>query len=188
VALADDSTNTNAFPLFNLATIDAMNGEYKRAVEGFSKSIDNAPAFTDAFVTHLDLYFNKHYTITDSSLYRSFRDEAFVLDIQYLGYASILYCFIRDAHQLNDEKLVDQVFSRMFNFKDEDMLTWYHHACFDALKKNKVAALNSLEKSLKLGFGNYFMLTSDDDLAFIRNEPEFKEMLKRYFPDRPGKK
>ena len=61
----------------------------------------------------------------------------------------------------------------MLNYKDHDVFTWYHHACYRSLKQDKNAALESLEKSLKLRFGNYFMLTSDDDLAFVQAEPEF---------------
>jgi len=42
-------------------------------------------------------------------------------------------------------------------------------------------ALESLEKSLKLGFGSYFQLMNDADLDFIRQLPEFKALLRQYF-------
>ncbi|MBL0273731.1 MAG: hypothetical protein IPQ06_11825 [Chitinophagaceae bacterium] len=114
---------------------------------------------------------NKHYTVKDSSLYREFRDKAFQYDLQYLGYLSVLYCFMRDSILINSTKAFDYIFPELFNFKDESVFTWYHHACYKALIADKQTALESLEKSLKLGFGTYFMLTSDDDLASIRNEP-----------------
>ncbi|MBK9569338.1 MAG: tetratricopeptide repeat protein [Chitinophagaceae bacterium] len=180
--LARSLDTTNAFPIFNLATIDAVKGDYRTAINGFAKSIDYAPAFTEAFVTHFDLYLNKHYTVTDSSLYREFRDKAFQYDLQYLGYLSVLYCFMRDSILINSTKAFDYIFPELFNFKDESVFTWYHHACYKAVIADKKTALESLEKSLKLGFGTYFMLTSDDDLASIRNEPEFKALLIKYFP------
>ena len=62
--------------------------------------------------------------------------------------------------------------------------TWYHHACWKSLSKDKTATLESLEKAMKLGFGDYFMLTSDNDLSFIRATPEFSAMMKKYFPDK----
>lgn len=70
----------------------------------------------------------------------------------------------------------------MFEYKDFDVYTWYHHACYKSLIKDKATALASLEKSLKLGFGNYFMLVSDNDLNYIRSFKEFKALLLKYFP------
>jgi tetratricopeptide (TPR) repeat protein len=180
--LAVDSTDP--FPHFNLATIDAVNGEYRNAIYKFATSIDYSPAFKDAFVTHLELYYNKKYTVTDSSAYLEFKKKSFVFDLQHLGYTSILYCFLRDAELQNDTARIQLVFSRLFNTKDHDVYTWYHHACSKALKQDKKTALESLEKSLKLGFGNYFLLTSDDDLSLLRDSPEFKALLKKYFPDK----
>ena len=180
LSMAADSSN--AFPHFNLATIDAINGDYRSAINGFAKSIDYSPSFTEAFVTHLDLYFGKSYTITDSSQYREFRDKSFQFDMQYAGYMSVLYCFIRDTVLFSSTAGFDYIFPEMFNYKDHDVFTWYHHACYKALKKDKMAALESLEKSLKLGFGTYFMLASDNDLAFIRDAPEFKNLIQKYFP------
>ncbi|MEO6612116.1 MAG: caspase family protein [Chitinophagaceae bacterium] len=180
LALAADSTN--AFPHFNLATIDAVNGDYRKAINGFARSIDYAPSFTEAFVTHLELYFNKTYTVTDTKLYKEFQAKSYQFDLQYVGYLSVLYCCIRDTTLLHNTKAFDYVFPQMFHYKDNDVLTWYHHACYKALIKDKKTALESLEKSLKLGFGNYFMLTSDNDLAFIRDSPEFNALLRQYFP------
>jgi tetratricopeptide (TPR) repeat protein len=180
LALASDSTN--AFPHFNLATIDAVNGDYRKAINGFARSIDYAHSFTEAFVTHLELYFNKTYTVTDNKLYKEFQAKSYQFDLQYVGYLSVLYCCIRDTSLLYNTKVFDYVFPQMFHYKDNDVLTWYHHACYKAIIKDKKTALESLEKSLKLGFGNYFMLTSDNDLAFIRDTPEFKALLHQYFP------
>jgi hypothetical protein len=50
------------------------------------------------------------------------------------------------------------------------------------MKKDKTGALKSLEKSLELGFGSYIQMVSDADLDFIRMEPEFNQLLKKYFP------
>jgi tetratricopeptide (TPR) repeat protein len=180
LALAVDSTN--AFPIYNLATLDAINGDFGKAANGFAQAIDNSPSFTQAFVTHLDLYFNKTYAIKEGPLYQAFSRKSFLFDMQYLGYTSLLYCFMRDSVSLHSKKPFEFIFPRLFEFKDFAVFSWYHHACYKALLKDKAGALQSLEKSLKLGFGTYFMLVSDNDLSFIRSSKEFKALLLKYFP------
>ena len=136
----------------------------------------------------MEIYFNKHYNVSDSGLYKDFKKKAFLFDLQYAGYLSILYCYLRDERLAGMTDKLELIFSRMFNYKDYDVLTWYHHACYEALKNDKNVALENIEKALKLGFGNYFMLTSDNDLALIRDTPEFKVLLEKYFPDKAGNK
>ena len=70
----------------------------------------------------------------------------------------------------------------MKNYKEYDVYTYYHYACYKCLQKSQTEALENLEKSLALGFGNYFMLTSDEDLEYIRSTPQFIGLLKKYFP------
>ncbi|MEO7394058.1 MAG: hypothetical protein ABIU11_03900, partial [Chitinophagaceae bacterium] len=77
---------------------------------------------------------------------------------------------------------IDFLFEQLFIYKDHDVYTWFHHACYKALKQDKKDALECIEKALKLGFGNYFILTADNDLAFIRDTPEFKLLMTTYFP------
>ncbi|MGQ0738758.1 MAG: TPR end-of-group domain-containing protein, partial [Bacteroidota bacterium] len=79
---------------------------------------------------------------------------------------------------------VDFLFDQLFFFKQHEALTWFHHACYKALKNDKAGALKSLEKSLRLGFGGYFQLMSDKDLDFIRDSQEFKALAGQFFP--PG--
>src|SRR5205085_9430966 len=126
---------------------DATNGNYRKAIQGFAKSIDYSPSFTEAFVTHLDLYFGKHYNITNQELFREFSNKSNQFDIQYIGYLSVLYCFIRDTTLINNVAAFDYVFPQMFHYKEFDVLTWYHHACYKALIGDKKTALESLEKS-----------------------------------------
>jgi len=180
ITLAEDSTNP--FPLFNLATLDALDRNFEKAANGFAKAIDNSTAFNEAFVTHLELYFNKTYTVKDSSLYYVFSRKTFMFEMQYIAFNSLLYCFMRDSVSLHTNQVFEYIFPKMFAFKDYDMFTWYHHACYKALLNDKTAALQSLEKALKLGFGTYFLLVADNDLAPIRNTKEFKALLLKYFP------
>lgn len=72
----------------------------------------------------------------------------------------------------------------MKNYKEYAVYTYYHYACYKSLQKKQSEALENLQKSLELGFGNYFILTSDEDLDYIRNTPGFTALLKKYFPDK----
>jgi hypothetical protein len=114
--------------------------------------------------------------------------KSFTYNIQYVSYISILYSYIRIPGRIDSTRNIDFLFEQLFSYKPYEAQTWFHQACYKALKNDKAGALESLEKSLKSGFGNYFMLTCDNDLASIRNEPAFKAMVQKYFPQKPVEK
>jgi hypothetical protein len=100
----------------------------------------------------------------------------------------MLYTYIRVPGLIDSTRNVNFLFDQLFNYKTHDDLTWFHNACYKAMKKDTAGALESLEKSLKLGFGNYFMLTCDNDLAILRDIPEFKALVQQYFPEQNKKR
>ena len=107
----------------------------------------------------------------------------------YFSYLSILYTYIRVPGLIDSTTAVDYVFEQLFTYKQYEATTWFHHACYKAMKKDKTGAIESLDKSLKLGFGSYYQLIGDKDLDFIRQTPEFNALLKKYFPgDKNNKK
>ena len=62
-------------------------------------------------------------------------------------------------------------------FKGNYNSAWYNLACVYSLNNNKEAALNTLEKSIKLGFIWYTTIVGDSDMINIRNEPRFAAMV-----------
>lgn len=56
-------------------------------------------------------------------------------------------------------------------------LTSYNLACFQALKGKKEDALANLEKAVAAGFANAPHMLKDDDLASLREEPKFMELV-----------
>jgi len=62
-------------------------------------------------------------------------------------------------------------------FKGNYNSAWYNLACVYSLNNNKEAALNTLEKSIKLGFIWYTTIVGDSDMANIRTEPRFTAMV-----------
>jgi tetratricopeptide (TPR) repeat protein/uncharacterized caspase-like protein len=183
--LARDST----FPIahFNMGVIEQKEGNPYNAIGQFNSTIIYATASLEGFITNMQLYFGKTYDTTDKTAYHEFARTSFVLNMQYASYLYVLYTYIRVPGRLDSTAKINFIFDQLFNYKPYQEFTWFHHACYKALKKDKAGALESLEKSLQLGFGNYFMLTCDNDLAFIRHTPEFKALLEKYFPGKPGK-
>lgn len=57
---------------------------------------------------------------------------------------------------------------------------YYDAACLYSRMKDKGNALKYLEKSLALGYKRFSHIEHDTDMDFIRNEPEFKELIERY--------
>ena len=186
IVTATDSVYPHAH--FNLGVIDAKEGNLAGAMDQFSLCIVNASTTLEGFITNMQLYFGKTYSAKDEKSYAVFKKKVYMVNMQYVSYVSMLYTYIRAPGFIDSTENINEVFDRMFNYKSEDVWTWYHHACWKALQKNKVTALESLEKSLKLGLGDYFMLLADDDLNFIRETQEFKLLMEKYFPDKGKKK
>lgn len=56
---------------------------------------------------------------------------------------------------------------------------WYNLACAQARAGNRRAALDSLERALELGLPRAEQIESDSDLAGLRDEPRFTELVAR---------
>jgi tetratricopeptide (TPR) repeat protein len=72
------------------------------------------------------------------------------------------------------------------NFKDftrlrpEDAEGYFHLAI--AQNQNAAQSILSFETSLKKGFNDYERIKSEKRLAALRSKPEYKMLLKEYFP------
>lgn len=184
--LSHDSTFS--FAHFNLGTIDQMDGNLRKAIHEFYLAAKNSPASLEGFISNLQLHFGKTYDTTDRLSYQKLAKESFIFNMQYVSYLSMLLAYIREPGHLDSTKVIDLFFDQqLFTYKSYEDFTWFQNACYKALRKDTTGALESLEKSLKLGFGNYFMLTCDNDLAILRDTPEFKALVQKYFPDKPAK-
>ena len=61
---------------------------------------------------------------------------------------------------------------------------YYNTACLASLDKKTKEALENLEISFQKGYKDYDHLQKDTDLDNIRNTDEYKQLLKKYFPDK----
>ena len=60
----------------------------------------------------------------------------------------------------------------------------YNTACCYSINKERSEALKYFEEALKGGWDDLNWIVNDTDLDPIRQEPEFKELMKKYFPDK----
>mgnify|MGYP001256499090 CR=1 FL=1 len=167
---------------FNLGVLDQRMGRETLAISRFLKTIQNAAGTLDGYVSNLPLYLGKQYDSTDAAGTAAFRRQSFSFNMQYLGYLSILYVYIRIPGLIDSTRQTDYLFEQLKNYKQHEALTLYHKACFYALKKNKELALSHLILSLEKGFGSAYQVRYDRDLDFIRNTDEFRMIIKEYFP------
>jgi len=65
----------------------------------------------------------------------------------------------------------------------DDNSVWYNLACSFSLCGKPSEAAAALEKAFELGFDDMELIASDSDLDNLRNEPVFKNLMKKYFPD-----
>ena len=65
----------------------------------------------------------------------------------------------------------------------DDNSVWYNLACSYSLCGKPPEAADALEKAVTLGFDDTELISSDSDLDNLRNEPVFKKLLEKYFPD-----
>ena len=179
-----DSTYT--FGHFNMGVIEEIEGNSQAAIFSFLKAIQNAPGTVEGYVTNLPLYFGKKFDTSDKTASEDFKKQMFTYNMQYLSYLSILYVYIRVPGLIDSSRQVNYLFDQMAQYKQHDMLTWYHKACYYSMKKDKKLALASLLQALDLGFGSLYQIKYDHDLDFIRDTPEFAVILKKYFPDQPA--
>ena len=177
-----DADSTEPFANFNLATVQLLEDSVQEAMSGFIRTVQYAPTFTEGFVTNLPLYFEKKYTATDKREIETFKLRSHTFNMQYLAYLSIFYAYMRTPGMITNTENINFLLDLLFNYKQHEALTWYHQACYKSMIKDNASAIQCLEKALKLGYGSYFTLKYDADLEHIRSTPEFKSLIKKYFP------
>ncbi len=71
---------------------------------------------------------------------------------------------------------VDQ---KLTQLEPDDMTIWYNLACSLAVLNRRDPALQALRRAIKLGYSDHEWMSRDQDLNSLRNDSEFKTLLKR---------
>jgi len=86
----------------------------------------------------------------------------------------------RKARSHWDKKAYDKAiaeYARILAHSPEDTTALYNTACGHALKGRKKQALGFLKKAVRAGFVNFAHIESDPDLASLREEAGYRELL-----------
>ena len=89
------------------------------------------------------------------------------------------------AGRYEDGLAVDRTLAEL---EPDDMTIWYNLGCSLALLKKREDALKALKHALELGFSDYEWMSRDPDLNSLREDGEFKRLLKRISSPAPKKK
>jgi Flp pilus assembly protein TadD len=68
--------------------------------------------------------------------------------------------------------------ARAIELSPNDPLMFYNAACFYANVGDKTHAIESLRNAVASGYGFYEWIKRDPDLASLRDEPEYVELMK----------
>ncbi len=68
--------------------------------------------------------------------------------------------------------------AKAIELSPDDPLMLYNAACFYSQMNEKKQAIQSLKDAITAGYGNYEWLIRDTDMDNLRDEPEFKEIIK----------
>jgi serine/threonine protein kinase/Tfp pilus assembly protein PilF len=86
--------------------------------------------------------------------------------------------YATDLAQVGEREEAKRQAAKAIELSPDDPLMLYNAACFYAQMGEKAAAIQSLKEAMAVGYGNFEWLHRDTDLDSIREEPEFKELIK----------
>ena len=94
----------------------------------------------------------------------------------YMEVIEILGCLYTDIGQIDDGLRMDM--------KAVKLMPWnptshYNLACSQALKGQTVKAIESLKKSIELGYDDLEWMLEDDDLLSLHGHTKFEELVKK---------
>lgn len=88
------------------------------------------------------------------------------------------------AGRYEDGLAVDRL---LVELEPDDMTIWYNLGCSLALLKKRDEALKALKHALELGFSDHEWMSRDPDLQSLRDDSDFKHLLKHLTSPIPNK-
>lgn len=86
-----------------------------------------------------------------------------------------------DAYTKNgryaDGLKIDQ---RLAKLKPDDPVIHYNLACSYSLLKMAGLGIDALKKAIDLGYRDFAFMEQDPDLAFVRKDPRYKELISKH--------
>jgi tetratricopeptide (TPR) repeat protein len=73
-----------------------------------------------------------------------------------------------------------QIDKRLIQLRPRDFLAHYNLACSLALLRRPDQALKALRRAVELGYRDFRYMHEDRDLASVRHDPRFKQLLREF--------
>lgn len=86
--------------------------------------------------------------------------------------------YATDLAQVGRKEEAKEQAAKAIELSPDDPLMLYNAGCFYAQMGDTKAAIQSLRDAIAVGYGNFEWLQRDTDLDSLRDEPEFKELIK----------
>ncbi len=161
-----------AFGYYRRGWFKELTGDIEGAVEDLSMSIVLDPNYAYAYASRGDIYMKQgksDLAIADFTKVIELEDTPDKFECVHYAY-----------HGLGEDDKAIAVMDSIIARDTNDWHSYYDAACLYSRMKNKDKALESLGKSLELGFTRFAHLERDADLDFIRETPEYKALLAKY--------
>jgi len=161
-----------AFGYYRRGWFKELTGDMEGAVEDLSMSIVLDPNYAYAYASRGDIYMKQgksDLAIADFTKVIELEDTPDKFECVHYAY-----------HGLGEDDKAIAVMDSIIARDTNDWHSYYDAACLYSRMKNKDKALESLGKSLELGFTRFAHLERDADLDFIRETPEYKALLAKY--------
>ncbi|MCX6112403.1 MAG: tetratricopeptide repeat protein, partial [Proteobacteria bacterium] len=96
-------------------------------------------------------------------------------------YAPALFNLSLDYSIKKEQDKAIEIAEKILKIKTAEGLyntVYYNLACFYSLKKDMKRSMENLKKAIDHGFNDFDHMKKDEDLAYLRNKKEFKDLIK----------
>jgi serine/threonine protein kinase/Flp pilus assembly protein TadD len=161
-----------------LGRIYSSTDQYSESVQLFHKVLELNPDFYSVY-GDLQIVYGR---MGEKEKYQKILYEGLETYKRYLSHhpddsRGHMY-YATDLAQVGRKEEAKLQAAKAIELSPDDPLMHYNAACFYAQMDEKSAAIQSLRDAVAAGYGNYEWLKRDTDLDSIRDEPEFKELVK----------
>ena len=170
--------STSSFLYYFMGNMYYLVGEYGNSIIYFKKALLYDPSMIWAYSQAGDAMINLElYDEAERLLLQGYsKDSTYMPLVNALGG---VYAGKKDLTK------ADYFYKKAIEFDDSNMLPYYNLAMVQSQQNHFVEAIKNLEIFLKKGGVVYFdHIQSNSDLDGMRESPEFKALMKKYFPDK----
>lgn len=161
-----------------LGRIYSSTDEYSKSAELFLKVLELNPDFYSVY-GDLQIVYGR---MGEKEKYKKILLEGLETYKRYLSQhpddsRGHMY-YATDLAQVGRKEEAKAQAAKAIELSPDDPLMLYNASCFYAQMGEKENALRSLKEAIAVGYGNYEWLKRDTDLDSLRDDPEFKEIIK----------